>query len=867
MKLCKKTSQFHKGKSNILLICHILIMALLTVQSYAGLVYIDTESSTWLGTPTISTIDLPLASTTKDATVSPVYMIGQSFTVGLDDPLVLDKIAIMGDGGQTYTNIRLVDITDLVVGGVTPTSYPAGEDLLPNITSLTITATLDSVREFDFTDDDEIVLQAGHTYVFELVSNNASSGFWWHRLNFGGSVYDGGDFYVALNGPNNDRQFRWGEDWRRDLAMAVYLIGGFNWSGNANNSWNNPDNWRGHTVPEDSIGEILTFGNRDDGDRVLTDVDGAYTDIPTISFSGARGNYTITGTGSFDIDSGGIVGLGDGGHTHTLNIEFVSNAGDGIVFNGSDNIVLEGIVSGDGGITKQGSAYLQLNGINTYTGDTTLTAGRLILNGEIASNVTVNGGTFMGTGLVSGHNLTVNSGGSVAPGNSIGTLTIDGDFTLSNGAIFDAEVLKVGAVLDSDLLDVSGTATLELGSTIRVINLSAPKTITDGDTFTIITAGTIDDDGVSVIHNSVILSFTGEVVGNDYILTADAKDVYSENNFALLSAVNEDYLTATGDFANLIAILDALGDAAVNSAAEALSPSMHGSVRDFNIRMAQNLTGDLTSYLGARRRGTEYMARFDVLRQSDLLLADASGNPDLLTQVVGETERLRQRHEDASREIHTFFRPFGVWSSQSSGKEFTGYTGQSFGTHFGFDKIFRDNWILGLGGSYTHSCLNFDKGAGEAQIDSFRIGPYASYFQDRWYVDGSVTIGYHINKTERDILLPGIDRTAKAKYDAWDVSAYVGTGYDLDFWKWTLTPSASIQYTRYRNQSFVETGAQDIGMDVEATTQQSLLSRLGLRLYTVTTLYDFKLAPELFVGYSYEFMGQENIRSRFVGGT
>ena len=40
---------------------------------------------------------------------------------------------------------------------------------------------------------------------------------------------------------------------------------------------------------------------------------------------------------------------------------------------------------------------------------------------------------------------------------------------------------------------------------------------------------------------------------------------------------------------------------------------------------------------------------------------------------------------------------------------------------------------------------------GFGHIDSFRVGPYASYFNDDFFVDAALSVGYHLNETERDI--------------------------------------------------------------------------------------------------------------------
>ncbi len=151
----------------------------------------------------------------------------------------------------------------------------------------------------------------------------------------------------------------------------------------------------------------------------------------------------------------------------TLTLNGISGSTD---FSGT---ISNGASSGALGLTKSGASTQILSGTNTYTGNTTVSAGTLLINGSTgASAFAVNGtGTLGGNGTIGG-SVTINSGGTLSPGNSPGLLTISGALTLggtvnmeiatgTRGTAYDA--VDVGA---SQLLTYGGTLTLTMASAV-----------------------------------------------------------------------------------------------------------------------------------------------------------------------------------------------------------------------------------------------------------------------------------------------------------------------------------------------------------------------------------------------------------------
>jgi M6 family metalloprotease-like protein len=135
-------------------------------------------------------------------------------------------------------------------------------------------------------------------------------------------------------------------------------------------------------------------------------------------------------------------------------------------------------VTSNSGITKVGLGTLALGGTNTFTGLASVGAGTLLLRGELGTNLLVVGSTATlgGNGLVRGR-VTVNAGGTLAPGEGIGRLAATNTVQLSGIAWF--EISRAGAALTNDVL--AGVSVLTLGGTLRVTNLGDELAV--GDSF------------------------------------------------------------------------------------------------------------------------------------------------------------------------------------------------------------------------------------------------------------------------------------------------------------------------------------------------------------------------------------------------
>lgn len=218
----------------------------------------------------------------------------------------------------------------------------------------------------------------------------------------------------------------------------------------------------------------------------------------THSFSGVSrlgsGNTNITagpnvtsGTAaiqfaSLDNDSGTTANFGL--NPTTANAIITGDVTMGATATGSANLTLggDGSVNSIGGSIKKGSRDGTTNVVKSgtgtwtlsgtasdYTGTTTINAGTLLVNGSTpaTSAVSVNGGTLGGTGTVGG-NVTVGTA-TVAPGNSPGTIVIDGNLGLGSGSVLAFELAAGDTTVGGGINDlIDGVNDLTLDGTLNV---------------------------------------------------------------------------------------------------------------------------------------------------------------------------------------------------------------------------------------------------------------------------------------------------------------------------------------------------------------------------------------------------------------
>ncbi|MDB5361593.1 MAG: hypothetical protein JWO51_2890 [Rhodospirillales bacterium] len=257
------------------------------------------------------------------------------------------------------------------------------------------------------------------------------------------------------------------------------------------------------------------------------------------------------------------------------------------------------------------------------------------------------------------------------------------------------------------------------------------------------------------------------------------------------------------DLASVIAPINALTDAAaVVQAVSQLAPSTASEA------------APLVAFQAARQ--------FQNLWQSHLetVLCNESARPQTDTQAcAGNVEA-----------SNWWLKGFVYSGRQDARQSFAAYDTTILGTMMGYDFPIAPDTRVGLSIGFADSSIDESGVANKTDFQTYQATAYIGHRSGPWFINGDASIGLNDYTGNRQIVFPGVDRTARAKYSGqtYGVSAY--TGYDIPVDQFTVTPLASLQYTNIRTDGFQETGAGAIDLRIASQNDSFLESGLGAKV-------------------------------------
>jgi outer membrane autotransporter protein len=578
------------------------------------------------------------------------------------------------------------------------------------------------------------------------------------------------------------------------------------------------------------------------------------------------GTLTIAGaaiyTGGTTIN-GGVLQLGIGGASGSILGDVVDNGV--LAFNRSDTFMFTGGISGTGGVVQFGTGTTVLTAASTYTGPTLVNGGTLSVNGSIASSpVFVNfGGTLGGNGTVGP--TTILAGGTLSPGspgNSVGTLTVNGNLVFAAASLYMVEIQGNTA----DRTNASGTATL--AGTVGVVNLGG----TLARSYTILSAAA----GRSGTFDSVA------AINLPAFLTASLAYTPTDVQLNLASGIG----LISGLTRNQSAVAAAL-DNSFNSGGGTL-PALLGLARSQLPAALDMLSGEGVSGTQETAFGAAGMFTSTMMDQGAFW---RNGETVDVNGVVVAGEALQYAPSKKRTADHPAFKAIGPvpstyqprWRAWLTGFDGTakldGEAGigsadlsrNTGGLAGGLDYQLAPDVLLGLaiGGSSSNFSVRDRITSGHLEAAHF-----GGYGVKRWgslYAAGALSFSTFRNSETRSIVGIGPTETATGSFGSNLLSARLEVGSKQVFKWFAVTPFAAVQFAELWQNGFTETNpvpagaAGPLGLTYGSISVSSLPTFVGAQFDTRIALANgMALSPYARVSWVHEFNPNRAINASFI---
>lgn len=675
---------------------------------------------------------------------------------------------------------------------------------------------------------------------------------------------------------------------------------------------------------------------------VISGGGGSAVSIGNGSF-GVGGSVTNRGTIDATINGGnGVAIFGGIGSDTVTNSGTIRASKSAILLEGGDDILelqagsqIKGFVFGGGSVDtlrfggnsaerfdlseiggsqkfRQFEIFSVTGGTWTFTG----TAPTAADNDGTAGNFTVTGGTVMGTGSFQDLTLT---GGTLTPGNSIGTVNVLGKLAFAAGATYEAELAANGT---SDLINVTGSASLT-GGDVNVTFTDPEANYTDGTRYTIVTAakgvaGKFDKvtDGSALLDTTLVYDannvFVDVTLQQTTVATTNA-----DGTTTTTTGPNFPSFAATGNqqgVANALVGFDLAGNPDINQALlglnEAGLQNAYNSIGGENhagtqsganqnggmfgrslFNQAGGNGGGQTTALAVPAEGIGALTSAELVSYyaSDVTL-DKSGKAGEAIDAVLLAESREAIYgadiltSDVPQTVHN---GPSVWLSGlyghaevdgSSGA--SGFTSDAFGISGGIEQdlaaMGHGDVTVGLGIGYSASYNELDSRAHSSTSDDYHIGLYVGGGADRlstgfnWTAAASYS--FHEIDSHRTISFGAINRLATAGYNARTTSGTAELRYNFEapasgFGRTVIAPLVSASLSSTSTDGFTERGAGALNLTVQSATFTQTWLGAGLGISGDYDLGAFTWRPNWSVAFEHNVGDDQASSSATLAGS
>jgi hypothetical protein len=571
------------------------------------------------------------------------------------------------------------------------------------------------------------------------------------------------------------------------------------------------------------IAESMAFedGARLEGGRLTIGAEATLT--ASVTGQGGDDTLAVFGAlaGSVDLGAGNdrlilsdldiISGAANGG-AGTDTIEFRLNAPSTFDKAGYDSF--ESLVLAGGELT--------FNANTDWAGALAVSSGRLIgLAGTtltVAGGIAVaNGATFGSAGIVNG-DITV--AGTLSPGASPGTMTVNGDVTMLAGSRLLIELTPANG---TDLLDVNGVLDIQQGAAIDITGALASTSVA-GSALDIVVADSITGRFSTINKSDTVFG----------MVVQEGNRIQIRSEFAIPEGDYPSNVEASIAYANQV-LRAGYGVQAFTEALDVLTDAQGNA----NQRAFAQLTPEA------------YGSAIELGNENALLIADA-----------GRTLKVITPHRDG-------FYGFGqgiIGGSKIAGAIDTGASSSRFRS---------DGFLGGVG--YGLGPLRFGAFMGKLDTNQRLTGLDArtdtNGFVGGFSADAMLgRLGIHglfAYTSGEATTVRNLDVSASAASSDYDLKSWVGdvtVDYSFDIAPFTLTPKLGVTYVKTRRDGVVEEGAGAFALAVEGGGKSGWFGDAAVAFSGATEIGGMAFTPYAELGVRQLLSGDDmTVRGAFIG--
>lgn len=493
------------------------------------------------------------------------------------------------------------------------------------------------------------------------------------------------------------------------------------------------------------------------------------------------------------------------------------------------------------------AASWTLTGTSSFSGITTIASSNTITlnNASLGSSAFTLGGILTGVGTIG--NLTVNNGGTIAPGseNTPGSIHVNGTAAFNAGSTYLVYATPTPRV---SAMTTTGAVALDAAASVKL--MAKNGTYTPNQTFDIITSDTsVNGKFASKVINDA--AFLAPVLSYDLKKVSITLKYDDGSKFESYAQTDNQKNTAKalqslGQKNALFNAIAGLKKDDVPNAYNTVSGNANTATNNALNQQSGNLRNVIMQRMGAIG-GT----------QSQTNNTQALGYDKTQSEGVDDQRfdfaRNKKPSNKANRLANNMWvQAYGGWGHDSTDTTMSAIKTRMGGIAGGVENMITDTIGLGFLGGYSQSAYTIDSSGSSGTMNNYDIGAYATTSSNGWTTRGGASFSLHDVNTKRNIVFPGYSETAIGSYWASTFQMFGEASYKIERGSTTIEPFASAAYVYNGSASYTETGST-AALSVNTKSSNTFYTTLGARFSAETQIGGQTFTPNLTLGWQHAF--------------